>query len=156
MHFMNGLIATFVALAPIASAQCEPSLTCKIGSFACNRLCEMRGHTAGGVCQARDGCPGEEICACKSGKRDDDVVNGDAYLDDMLDGVMSKEDFVEGMGQGLAEQDAADVDKRDLAKRSFCCSWPPPFAGLCCENSCIQAGHKEGGQCSANNVCTCG
>lgn len=151
MRFINGVITAFIATAPLAAyAKCDDSATCAIGSWACTRLCEMRGHTAGGVCEARDGCSdGEKICSCYQGKkkRSDDTIDGDAYLEGA---VVSKEEF------DHAVQNEEPVVPRELSKRSFCCSFVPPFKGLCCENSCKEAGHPEGGQCSADDVCTCG
>lgn len=149
MRFINGVIAAFLATAPLAAyAQCDDSATCAISDWACDRLCEMRGHTKGGSCEPRDGCKGQKVCACYQGskKRNDNTIDGDAYVEE----TVSKEEFDD------AVENEEPVVGRSLDKRSFCCSFLPPMAGLCCEKSCQEAGHPEGGQCSADNVCTCG
>lgn len=163
MRFITGVFAAFLATASLAAAaECEDSTSCLVGSWACNELCERRGHTAGGSCLPRDGCPGMSICACAPvAKRSGEISDGDAYLEDLLDGVMDKTQFLNAVLQeepaGPEEEaEVAQPEERGLDKRTICCGMPPGVAGPCCEFSCYHAGHPEGGQCTANNVCTCG
>ncbi|EAQ86375.1 predicted protein [Chaetomium globosum CBS 148.51] len=150
---LSTLAAGLLATAPLALAQDCSSVVCVLGDGACNRVCEMEGHTEGGKCVPRDGCPaGSEICVCgaKKAKRAVVAADGDELLARALDGVATVDQFVDAVFEKRDGSEAA-VDKR-----SVCCSFPDPVGGLCCEAHCQQIGHLEGGQCTAQNVCVCG
>ena len=163
MHLVYTVAAPIILGASMASAAwCHDSVSCFVGGpDLCSTVCIRQGSPAGGACVDRTGCPGNSLCACKSGKRDDEVFDGDAAI---LEYLQLFEEFgnLEAVDETVAdddseaevETDGGDLEAREMEKRSICCSLPNPTGGLCCELHCAYIG-KPGGQCSGNNVCTC-
>ncbi|KAE8327869.1 hypothetical protein BDV39DRAFT_204585 [Aspergillus sergii] len=142
MRFFGGVIATFVVCSSLADAFCHDSISCMVGGDnVCNNVCVRQGNPNGGRCLPRDGCPGNDICACyPQSKRSDEVIDGDASIREVL------KDF------GIDGEAEKALNARE--KRSISCNFPDPFGGLICENHCAYIG-KPGGQCSSEKVCTC-
>lgn len=159
MHFtISAVVATLITGASLVSAQDCSSVVCVFGDAACSRVCELQGKTAGGKCVQRDGCaPGDQICVCGAKKRS--IIDGDELFTKTLEGAgVSAEEFIDGVFEEDVGNNEGVDEKRDesLTKRSVCCSFPDPAGGLCCESHCQLIGRREGGQCTADNVCVCG
>ncbi|KAB8231342.1 hypothetical protein BDV23DRAFT_171622 [Aspergillus alliaceus] len=144
MRFFGGIIGSFIVCSSVASAFCHSSISCAVGGDkVCNNVCVRQGNPNGGRCLPRDGCPGDDICACyPQSKRSDEVIDGDDALRKVLDDYQVLGDF-----ENIKARD-------DVEKRSICCNFPQPFGGLCCEDHCSYIG-KPGGQCSSEGVCKC-
>ena len=91
----------------------------------------------------RDGCPGNDICACYPKKRSDELIDGEAGVREIMNDLT--------VGKELEKLKARDPS---VDKRSICCSFPDPFGELCCEDHCDYI-EKPGGQCSDKGVCEC-
>ncbi|KAE8372111.1 hypothetical protein BDV26DRAFT_286228 [Aspergillus bertholletiae] len=149
MRFIGGILATLAVGSSLAEAFCHSSISCALGgNDVCNNVCVRQGNPNGGRCLPRDGCPGDDICACyPKSKRSDEVIDGDATLHEIL-----KEYGVEGDTPKAIKESLNS--RSEVEKRSICCSFPNPWGGLCCEDHCSYIG-KAGGQCSDKSVCTC-
>lgn len=114
MRFISGVLATFVACASLAKADCEPidvSLPCDEipyygvadGNYACNVQCRMQGD-ASGHCEPRDGCPGLNICVCSSTqKRDEGPVEDDVEVE--------VQEFIRGKTTDFSSQAQAGIEE---------------------------------------------